>query len=81
MGDRAAIEEEHTFMAQVHLGLHRLEVVRGARLGFSAHLLPSPLLEAIELFIDVHGSEAWWVPSLLGGCCAQSVCVLWGLRR
>jgi hypothetical protein len=43
-------------MAQVHLGFHRLEIIRRARLGLSAHLLPSPLLEAVELLIDVHGS-------------------------
>lgn len=44
-----------TLMAEVHLGLERLEVVRDARLDLAAHLLPRPLLEAIELLVDEHG--------------------------
>ena len=46
-----------TLVAEVHLGLERLEVVRDARLDLAAHLLPRPLLEAIEYPVDEH--EGW----------------------
>lgn len=41
-------------MPQSYLHLQRLEVVRDARFGFAAHSLARPLLEAIELLIDIH---------------------------
>lgn len=41
-------------MSQGHLDLQRLEVVRDIGLGLATHPLARPLLEAIELFVDVH---------------------------
>lgn len=41
-------------MAQVHLHLERLELVRQAGAGFGAHLLVCPLLQTVEFLVDVH---------------------------
>lgn len=43
-----------TFMSKGHLHLQGLELVRDIRLGLGAHLLPRPLLDPIEFFIDIH---------------------------
>ena len=43
-----------TFVPQGHLDLQRLEIVRDIGFGLSTHPLTRPLLEAIELFVDVH---------------------------
>lgn len=45
----------HTLMTQVHLDLEGLELFRQAGAGLCAHLLVGPLLEAVELLVDVHG--------------------------
>lgn len=41
-------------MSQGHLDLQRLEIVGHVSLGLAAHPLARPLLEAIELLVDVH---------------------------
>ena len=43
-----------TFMSQGHLDLQGLEIVGHVSLGLAAHPLARPLLEAIELLVDVH---------------------------
>jgi hypothetical protein len=43
-----------TLMTQVHLQLQGLELVRQPRTGLGTHLLVGPLLQAIELLVDVH---------------------------
>lgn len=49
-----------TLVAEVHLSLEGLEVVGDARLDLAAHLLPRPLLEAVELLVDEHGGWLRW---------------------
>ena len=44
-----------TLLAQGHLKLHCFEVIRDVGLDFSAHAFPSPLLEAVQFLIDIHG--------------------------
>lgn len=44
-----------TLLSQGHLNLEHLEVLGGVRLDLAAHALAAPLLEAVELLIDVHG--------------------------
>lgn len=46
-------------MTQVHLQLEGLELFGEPGAGLGAHLLVGPLLEAVELLVDVHcgGSE------------------------
>ena len=41
-------------MTQTHLRLQAPEFIRHTGLDLATHPLPSPLLEAIELFIDIH---------------------------
>lgn len=41
-------------MPERHLHFKSFEVIRGACLSFPTHLLASPLLEAIELLVDIH---------------------------
>ena len=43
-----------TFMSQGHLDLQCLEIVRDIGLGLATHPFACPLLEAIELLVDVH---------------------------
>lgn len=47
-------------MSQVHFGLQGLEIVRNICLGLAPHSLPSPLLETIQFFVDVH-FDGWIV--------------------
>lgn len=51
---RAAVARQRTFVSERHLLLQRLEFIRNAGLGIVAHLLAGPLLQAIELPVDVH---------------------------
>lgn len=44
-----------TFVPDVHLCLHRLEVIRQIGPDFIAHSLPRPLPEAIELSVHCGG--------------------------
>ena len=44
----------HTFMAETHFHFKGLELLRHIGLGLAAHPLPRPLLEAVELLVDVH---------------------------
>lgn len=44
----------HTFSSQRHFHLQRLELVGIRRLFAIAHALASPVLESVELFVDVH---------------------------
>ena len=41
-------------MAESHLGLKHLEVLRHARLGFAAHLLAGPLEGAVDFLGEIH---------------------------
>ena len=45
-------------MSQSHFHLQGLELVGYVRLGLATHLLACPLLEPIELFIDVHSERS-----------------------
>jgi hypothetical protein len=67
-----------TFVTQVHLQLQGLELVGERRSGLSAHLLPSPLLEAIEFLVDEHVCGIWWFArigrNVVGrGCCRERI--------
>ena len=44
-----------TFVPDIHLCLHRFEVIRQIGSDFIAHSLPRPLLEAIELSVHCDG--------------------------
>lgn len=44
----------HTILPQRHLLLERFELLRGVRQLLASHALLSPLLHAVELFIDIH---------------------------
>ena len=41
-------------MAECHLHLQGLELIRHSGLGFLAHLLPSPLLDTVKFLVDIH---------------------------
>jgi len=43
-----------TLMSQIHLHLERLEFVGEAGTGLCAHLFVGPLLETVELLVDIH---------------------------
>jgi hypothetical protein len=43
-----------TLMAQLHLHLEVVELLRHGCLGLCTHLLSGPLLDAIELLVDIH---------------------------
>jgi hypothetical protein len=43
-----------TFMPQAHLNLQRFEVIRDICLDFATHSFSCPLLEAVQLLVDVH---------------------------
>ena len=45
-------------MSQSHFHLQGLELVRYVRLGLATHLLACPLLEPIQLFVDIHGERS-----------------------
>lgn len=47
----------HTLVPQVHLQFQGFELVGDARLRLTAHLLAGPLLEAVELLVDVHDCD------------------------
>jgi hypothetical protein len=49
----------HTLVPQVHLHFQGLELIGQAGAGLGTHLLVGPLLQAIELLVDVHGC-GWW---------------------
>ena len=44
----------HTFLPQAHLYLQGLKVIRDICFGLSAHSFARPLLEAIQLLVDIH---------------------------
>lgn len=44
-----------TLLPQGHLDLQHLEVIGVVGLDLAAHALATPLLEAVELLVDVHG--------------------------
>ena len=48
-----------TLVSECHLHLQGLEFIRHIGLGLRAHLLSRPLLDSVELFVDIH----------LGWCC------------
>ena len=41
-------------MAEGHLHLQGLEFIRHSGLGLLAHLLPSPLLDAVKFLVEIH---------------------------
>jgi hypothetical protein len=41
-------------MPQSHLHFQELELFRDARLGLCTHLLTRPLLDPVELLVDIH---------------------------
>lgn len=41
-------------MPQRHLHFQELELFRDTRLGLCAHLLARPLLDPVELLVDIH---------------------------
>jgi hypothetical protein len=43
-----------TLIPQTHLYFQRFEVVRDICLDFATHSLPCPLLEAVQLLVDIH---------------------------
>ena len=43
-----------TLIPKFHFQLHRLELVRNASFGFSAHSLARPLLKTPEFLVDIH---------------------------
>ena len=57
-----------TFMSQSHFDLQRFEIVRNTSLGFAAHPFACPLLEAIQLLVDIHDavvvSQSLWLQCL-----------------
>lgn len=55
MARKDGVPIDLTLLSQGHLDLEHLEVLRGVGLDLAAHALATPLLEAIELLIDVHG--------------------------
>jgi hypothetical protein len=52
--DFSSSAEEHTIMSKVHLHFKRLELVGDVGLHLPSHLLPSPLLDPVELLVDIH---------------------------
>jgi len=55
MARKDGVQINLTLLSQGHLDLEHLEVLRGVGLDLAAHALATPLLEAVELLIDVHG--------------------------
>ena len=54
-GERRGEERiRRTIMAQLHLHLEAAELLGHGCLGLCTHLLPGPLLDAIELLVDIH---------------------------
>jgi len=45
----------HALLSQGHLDLQHLEVIGVVGLDLAAHALATPLLEAVEFLVDVHG--------------------------
>jgi hypothetical protein len=56
----------HTILPKIHLQFQRLELVGDVGLDLPTHLLPRPLLDSVELLVDVH--DGGWL------------CVSYGLR-
>lgn len=48
-------KKRQTLLTEIHFRLEHSELVRLARLGLAAHLLPGPLEGAIEFLGDMHG--------------------------
>jgi hypothetical protein len=44
-----------TLLSQGHFDLQHLEVIGVVGLDLAAHALATPLLEAVEFLVDVHG--------------------------
>lgn len=62
-------------MPERHFHFESFEVIRGACLSFPAHLLAGPLLEAIELLVDIHACVFATIESRFSGRISRAVLV------
>jgi hypothetical protein len=54
---------KHALISELHLHLQSLELLGNVGLGLRAHLLAGPLLDPVELLVDIHLCEC-----LISGC-------------
>jgi hypothetical protein len=50
---------KHALISELHLHLQSLELLGNVGLGLRAHLLAGPLLDPVELLVDIHLCECF----------------------